>query len=500
MRQPPSLLFVSFALCALCTGPALAQPATFNLSAQKNVSAREFIQDLASQAGLSIVFLERGQGRPTTQPSAEGDSSESSAGSIYTGNNVINTSSTTPGLASASGTSRRAEIPLPSQFNFSFGNLQGGDAYAQLREVLELMGLRAFRSRVNRNLIYVSDRLSNPTQVAIRLRVLLINDNVARERGISLGSGLTTGAYDSQGNPVVFGRFGADLGAGGAFLGGAYPAYSGLVGSESGSETGTTGNIANYGVGPNRSTLTFSVGSIVLQLQLLEQVRALQTLLDQQIIVSDGETATLSQNVQFRLPQTIVSNGAALNGSQAINARTTLNVTPVVLPSKKQVNISIRGDFSDPQGSGQDLVINTNSIDVPNLRLDSGGMALLGGMTRHDEADTEHRVPLLSSIPLIGELFRSRSKSVRDQRLLIMIEPVIQDQPTGGAELLPTPPSVSESPNNLPPEMVEAHPRAEVQPPTTPQSAKSPVLLPPATTGPVALPPPGTTAPITPLE
>jgi type IV pilus assembly protein PilQ len=433
--------------------PCLAAPppASFNLSTQKNVSAKDFIQDLATQAGLTVFFIERGQGRPAQTQGSE--TADGGSGSVFSGNTVLNTTSTTPGLANNNGGAKRSDIPLPSQFNLSFSNFQGGNALAQLQEVLDLLGLRAFRSRATSNVIYVSDKLSNPAQVAVRVRVLLVNDNLARERGISLGTGLASGAYDAKGNPVAYGRVGIDLGTGGSLKGGNFPTYSGLVGASGGSsnqESTVSPNLGNLGVNNNRTTVTLSLGAIVLQLQALEQVNALQTVLDQQIVVNDGETATLSQNIQFRIPQAVVSNGTVLNSTQAINARTTLNVTPVILPSKKQISISVRGDFSDPQGSGSDLVINTNSIDIPNLRLDSGGLALLSGITRHDESEVEYRVPVLSGIPLIGELFRSKSRNIRDQRLLIMVEPIIQDQPIAGPELFMSSSPVLETPKNLP--------------------------------------------------
>jgi type IV pilus assembly protein PilQ len=449
-----SLLSLAAVSILFSAPPCFASPppASFNLSTQKNVSAKDFIQDLATQAGLTVFFIERGQGRPAQTPGSETADGGGGA-SVFSGNTVINTTSTTPGLANNNAGAKRSDIPLPSQFNLSFGNFQGGNALAQLQEVLDLLGLRAFRSRATANVIYVSDKLSNPAQVAVRVRVLLVNDNLARERGISLGTGLASGAYDAKGNPVAYGRVGIDLGTGGTLKGGNFPAYSGLIGTSSGSsnqESTVSPNLGNQGVTNNRTTVTLSLGAIVLQLQALEQVNALQTVLDQQIVVNDGETATLSQNIQFRIPQAVVSNGAVLNSTQAINARTTLNVTPVILPSKKQISISVRGDFSDPQGSGSDLVINTNSIDIPNLRLDSGGLALLSGITRHDESEVEYRVPVLSGIPLIGELFRSKSRNIRDQRLLIMIEPIIQDQPIAGPELFMSSSPVLETPKNLP--------------------------------------------------
>ncbi len=440
----------------LACPPLLAEPNTFNLSAQKNLSAKDFIQDLAAQAGLTVVFIERGQGKST--PVAATTVNESDSGMGSASSPALNMSSTTPGLANPTAGSKNNEVPLPSQFNLSFSNLQGVNAFAQLREILDIIGFRAFRSRASRNIIYVSDKLSTAAQVVVRLRVLLVNDSIAHERGISLGTGVTSGSYNAFGQPVATGRFGLDLGTGGALQGSPFPQYSGL-GTGTGGTTEASGigsPLNNLGVLANRSALTFTFANIVLQLQLLEQMNALETLIDQQLVVSDGETATISQNVQFRVPQAIISNGALLNSTQAINARTTLNLTPVVLPSKKQVSISVKGDFSDPQGSGSNLVINTNSIDIPNLRLDSGGVALLGGITRHDEAEIEYRVPLLSSIPFLGELFKSRNRAVKNQRLLIMIEPVIQEQPMAGAELLEAVAApAAQSPRNLPPEVAE---------------------------------------------
>ena len=66
-----------------------------------------------------------------------------------------------------------------------------------------------------------------------------------------------------------------------------------------------------------------------------------------------------------------------------------------------------------------------SSTIVTTMKLENGETAVIGGLTTETDTETETRVPGLSKIPLLGELFKHRSKS-RDRRsLLVFITPTI---------------------------------------------------------------------------
>ena len=59
------------------------------------------------------------------------------------------------------------------------------------------------------------------------------------------------------------------------------------------------------------------------------------------------------------------------------------------------------------------------------LTVDDGDILAIGGLLNDDERRTIERIPLLSDIPVIGELFRSRSRSRAKTNLMVFIRPTI---------------------------------------------------------------------------
>ncbi|MGA1462886.1 MAG: type II secretion system secretin GspD [Steroidobacteraceae bacterium] len=79
------------------------------------------------------------------------------------------------------------------------------------------------------------------------------------------------------------------------------------------------------------------------------------------------------------------------------------------------------------QVSNEDLITNKRTITTRVL-VDDGGMIVLGGLIEDRLTDSQSRVPLLGSIPLVGELFKSRSVKKTKTNLMVFIRPrVIRD-------------------------------------------------------------------------
>src|SRR3546814_6387257 len=67
---------------------------------------------------------------------------------------------------------------------------------------------------------------------------------------------------------------------------------------------------------------------------------------------------------------------------------------------------SIAGPVSN---DSSDLIINKREIET-TVTVDDGEILELGGLLDDNERKTIERIPLLSDIPVVGELFTSRSK------------------------------------------------------------------------------------------
>ena len=59
------------------------------------------------------------------------------------------------------------------------------------------------------------------------------------------------------------------------------------------------------------------------------------------------------------------------------------------------------------------------------MRLEDGETFAIGGLIQEDEIESMSKVPFLSEIPLIGEIFKSRSGETNKTELVILVTPRI---------------------------------------------------------------------------
>ena len=71
-----------------------------------------------------------------------------------------------------------------------------------------------------------------------------------------------------------------------------------------------------------------------------------------------------------------------------------------------------------------DLITNSSSISAI-VQVDHGQVIVLGGLTSDSVTDVITGIPVLSRIPLIGGLFRSQTKDVDRQNLMVFLKPYI---------------------------------------------------------------------------
>jgi type IV pilus assembly protein PilQ len=74
------------------------------------------------------------------------------------------------------------------------------------------------------------------------------------------------------------------------------------------------------------------------------------------------------------------------------------------------------------------IAINTKHIQTQVL-VENGGTVVIGGIFELIEIDDTTKVPLLGDLPVVGNLFKNRSKTANKSELLVFITPrVISDR------------------------------------------------------------------------
>lgn len=134
------------------------------------------------------------------------------------------------------------------------------------------------------------------------------------------------------------------------------------------------------------------------------------------------------------------------NKRSPINIGFTLYLTPHVIPNTDQVDLtvipkvsSLSGTTSKIEGFERFSFTSEDSdtqsfIDLPResaqtvvtyLRVTDGHTAVIGGLQTERKTEIESRVPVLSSIPILGNLFTWRRKKNNVESLIIMVTPHI---------------------------------------------------------------------------
>ncbi|SCW82723.1 general secretion pathway protein D [Sphingobium faniae] len=137
-------------------------------------------------------------------------------------------------------------------------------------------------------------------------------------------------------------------------------------------------------------------------------------LVGQQVPVTTGEALSQNFDNQFRTVQR-QDVGVKLEVKPQINAGGAIK-----LFLKQEVS-SVAGPVSN---SSSDLIINKREIET-TVTVDDGEILALGGLLDDNERKTIERIPLLSDIPGLGELFKSRSRSRTKTNLMVFIRPTI---------------------------------------------------------------------------
>lgn len=180
------------------------------------------------------------------------------------------------------------------------------------------------------------------------------------------------------------------------------------------------------GVGES-SNSGVSWGALV---QALEGDAGANVLSTPKVITMDNQESSIivGQNIPIITGQSS-GGGAGTSDPFTTIEREDVGVKLIVTPSISEgdlVRLEIEQEISGVTDStaGADIITTKRQIKT-NVLADDGETIILGGLIRDDVRESESKVPLLGDIPWLGALFRSTSKTVTKQNLLVFLKPTI---------------------------------------------------------------------------
>jgi len=204
---------------------------------------------------------------------------------------------------------------------------------------------------------------------------------------------------------------------------------------------------------PNLLTLAVSRGTnIAGVLQLLESFGNVRVLSSPKLSVLNNQTALLrvvDNIVYFNVQVTVVPG--TINSGTTVATNTTpvtasvgfvMNVTPqisdndTILLNVKPTTTRFVKFVNDPN---PDLARAGVQNPVPQLRMremeslikvNSGQIAVLGGLIEDSVNDIEDTIPIINAIPFIGSLFSSRNRNNAKTELVVFLRPIVVKDPS----------------------------------------------------------------------
>ena len=272
--------------------------------------------------------------------------------------------------------------------------------------------LTDLRSNIEKMLEFITILDKKSPQVMIEARIVTVSTSYSKELGIEWG---LTGAIAKKRNSIRedFNSQSGDI----------------LITSGSGA-VGVAADLVSLGI---TSTATSGIGILAgnilsgldldMRLTAMESAGRGRVLSAPKVTTMDHREAHISSG--RRIPyETTSEQGTA---TQFIDAELSLTVTPhvttddnVLLQIKATKNAA---DFANTDGNGNPTI--TTNEATSEVIVANGATTVLGGIFENTKSETEKKVPFLSAIPILGQLFQNMDDEDTVSEILIFITPTI---------------------------------------------------------------------------
>jgi len=264
-------------------------------------------------------------------------------------------------------------------------------------------------------------------QVLIEARIVEADDRFSQNLGARFGfARITNGEWVNAGAGSTFGSGSASSGANSITIGGTTVTNPNFVNLPAGGLGGFSP--ATIGLTLFNSSVTRLLN---LELSALEADGRGKIVSSPRVITADKVKAQIEQGTEIPY-QAATSSGATQ--IQFRKAVLKLEVTPQITPEGAIfLNVNVNRDSpSSIATGGAGVAIDTKAVQTQVL-VENGGTVVLGGIYEQTERTTTTKVPLLGDIPVLGWLFRNRTRVNDRTELMIFITPRVVSERVAAA-------------------------------------------------------------------
>ena len=253
-------------------------------------------------------------------------------------------------------------------------------------------------------------------QVMIESRLVIADDKFGKSLGARFGvQSATTPGQNNLSIGGTLNNAGSATGSGGA------AANTGGLNSN----LPVAGSFGNFAV----SLFRLPAGLLLnLELSALESDKRGKIVSSPRVTTANQQKARIAQGVE------IAYNEASASGAATVafkKAELSLEVTPQITPDDKIImDLEVRKDSLGAAASNGAPTINTQNV-LTQVLVSNGETAVLGGIYEQVERNDVDKVPFFGDIPIIGNVFKRRTKQDDKTELLIFITPKIMDESLG---------------------------------------------------------------------
>ena len=184
------------------------------------------------------------------------------------------------------------------------------------------------------------------------------------------------------------------------------------------------GTISGQGIsGTSGIGILRQIGASALKVELeaLESLALSKTLSQPSVFTLNNQEATITQGTQIAYQTT--SDGTT--STEFKEAALSLTVTPSIIgDGNVLLDIKVNNDSAVEVPGSDEPGIKTNEI-VTKLLVTDGDIVVIGGIKKNEISDSRSATPGVSKVPVVGNLFKSKSDKDNLVEMLIFIAPKV---------------------------------------------------------------------------
>jgi len=197
-------------------------------------------------------------------------------------------------------------------------------------------------------------------------------------------------------------------------------------------ETTVTGNVEDmaspfsYGTAATLNIATIMSGAdLNLTLKALAKKTRTKVLSNPALVVENNRPAHIHVGDTIPYKMTVMTAGGATETLGQLEVGTTLDVTPTVSPTGKEISLDVSVAVKDFVGYTDAGPQTTDRSASTKVTITQGQTVVVGGLVSETEKGTAMQVPILGDIPILGYLFKKKEAYKRTLELLIFLTPQV---------------------------------------------------------------------------